>query len=850
MDLPSWVTQQNLGTYSQDYSFDLNPIIITFAAGPANSVRLINGSLPTGLSWSKVNNTVVIIGVAQPSFSDINARFTLRITQSNGAIADRTFYLTLTALAQAPSWLGQDTFLGYQSNSEIGTYQLVAIPPQGQHVTYSLLSAPIGMTINSITGLLSYDANAIVSNSTVLFNVLATGSTAGSDIDLTIDVVIPPSNPQWVTGSGSLGTFAGEDFIEINLEATDVTGATVTYMLTSSDPEFPLTLDSDGFLYGRVPNPVFETLWSFTVSATSVNGSVLRIFSISVVPSALYSLLTWISDSNLGIINEAEYVEIPIKATTRRNSPLIYNVTGGLLPPHLMIDRSQGTLVGYCEFTAVDKIYNFDVSVTDGYQTITKTFSISVKKRYGDQFFGAYIPLTGFLRQDWQGDAANVRVREPGTRNFSTITNPVDPPYMNIINGIVTGYETADQIVSNVMPWFHTLDLQLGSVNNSTIQTDGMSTLYRHIVDAQQGANLTVYSQAVYNTNVETNGIVYPISIENLRQAFAGTKTYVTGGSGTGAVLSPVLDWSTGAVTDVNIISSGQGYLIPPQVTVNGLGTGAVIQAILGVVSIKISGSGRGWSVGDQIAIPGIANTYASVSVVNVGVNGSIVAARLSERGDYRQVSSQPSLYVAQGDAYAYISPTWGVVSTRVINGGQDYQCGINLSCRGTEILPNWQLVYFPMMEIGDLPYIVAGLGSELLNTESSTLWGIPWDPNYIVFQWQGIKWLGTTSFDFETTTFDGDTTRFQETEDAKITIFDEDQTIFNENLTTFDYNDPLTYDLQQVWGSTLIDQGTTVFDLYATIFDQYGPRTYSNTRLRKWIAMQNRVYSGNNVVI
>ena len=849
MDFPSWITGADLGSFSQDYSFDLSPLSLLFSSGPTNTVRLINGSLPDGLQWQKAGNSVKITGVAAPSLAAILARFTFRVTQSNGAIADRTFFITLNPIAEAPSWANQDNFLGYQGNTEIKTYQLVAIPPQGQHVTYSLLTTPTGMSLNSQSGQLTYNAAVITSNSDINFNVSAAGSNAASDIALQISVVISPLAPRWVTDSGSIGTYAGEDFIEFNLEATDVTGATVTYTLSSFDSGFPLSLSSDGLLYGRPSNPLTETLWNFTVQATSVNGTTSRVFSLSVLPSELFSLLAWQTDSELGIITEAEYAEIFVTATTRRNTPLLYNISGGLPPPHLMIDRSQGKLIGFIEFTAVTKTYHFDITVTDGYQSLTKTFSLTVKKKYGNQYFGAYIPITGDLRQQSLVDIANVRVRTPGAQTFNSVQYPIDPPSMSIINGLVTGYSTADQISSNVSPWLHTLDLQFGSVGASTKIPYNSSMLYRNIQDSQSGSNASVYSQAVYNTNVQTNGIVYPISIDNLRYAFSLNNPLVLGGSGNGAVISPVLDWTTGALSGVQIINSGSGYLLPPETVVNGSGQGAEVRAILGLADFSISGPGRGWAVGDVLAIPGIANTYAELTVSSVGTNGSVSTANITVQGDYSQVSASSSVYISNGDAYVYIKPTWGIVDCEIINQGTGYQCGIAINTQGGEILPKWQLSYYPILELGKIPFIVGNDAAKLLNTETNTLWGTKWDPNYIVFQWQGIKWLGTTSFDQDITTFDGGTTNFEETEDSKVTVFDSDVTIFDSDLTVFDTFDPLTYDLQQVWGSTLIDSGTTVFDLYATIFDELGPRLYSNTRLRKWLAINNRIYSGNNVV-
>ena len=167
----------------------------------------------------------------------------------------------------------------------------------------------------------------------------------------------------------------------------------------------------------------------------------------------------------------------------------------------------------------------------------------------------------------------------------------------------------------------------------------------------------------------------------------------------------------------------------------------------------------------------------------------------------------------------------------------------------GGEILPAWQTTYFTAIEVGEIPIFTANVAVNVLNYETTTLWGTPWQPTIMVMQWQGLRWLGSTTFDNNNTTWDGNNTRFQDTAGPLETVFDDNTEIFDNGTTIFDYQDPIAYDLYQVWGSTLVDAGTTVFDLYSTIFDSLGPRTYSNTRLQKWITTQNRIYSGNNAV-
>lgn len=855
MDFPNWTTSSDLGTYDQDYSFDLNPLILSFSADLSSKVFRLNGDLPAGLSWVKIGSSIAISGVCKPRAQRIESRITFRIQQTNGAIADRTFFMAIIPPSVGPSWAGQDRFLGYQSTTQLGTYQLRAIPPQGQHVIYSLVTSPTGMNINPITGILTYDASNVVGNQTVGFNVRAQGSTVSNDIDLAIGVVSSGLEPRWVTAAGAIEnpsggiTFPGNEFIEVNVQADPVIETNMVYSLVSSGPGFPLTISQTGSVYGLLPNPLSEQTYEFSANATTMYGTNVRSFSVTVVPSELYSRLVWITDGDLGSIEEGQYVEIPFVAKTIDNRVIVYNVTGGMLPPHLLIQRTAGKLFGFCEYHPVNKVYYFDITATDGYQYVTKQFKLEVKKKYSDQFFGAYIPLTGPLRDRWSTENDLVRVREPGSSVIRSIEDPIDPPYLNIINGLITNYDTPEELVSNAAPWLHTLDLRFGTATGSNVLIDGQGTLFRNIVDLQSGANTSVYSSSVYNTNVQTSGLVTPINIENIRLAWGKNRGYIGGGSGNGTMLSPVIDWSDGSISSIDVIRPGAGYRSRPEITVTGSGVNGRLLARVGLISLKVVDTGQGWNLGDAVEVPGNADTSkAVIRITNVDVNGSVSDFAVDDPGDYLQISSSYDLVITKGSASMVIRPVWGVVGVDVIDGGLGYQCGIELGFIGGEILPAWQRTYYPVMEIGNIQPTVLKDASDILNGYGF-IYGVPWQPSYMVMQWQGLRWFGETTFDDDLTSFDGRSTSFQETEDPSITVFDRDQTIFDSDHTVFDVRDPLAYDLFDSWGSTLIDGGSTVFDLYSTVFDALGPRRTSRTSVKRWITMQNRVYSGNNVV-
>ena len=855
MNYPEWVTPANLGTFSQDYGFEINPVIIEYSAGLNSVVSQINGSLPVGLRLEKSANIIRILGACEQVENNINVQFTLRITQTNGSIADRTYYMLLTAVADAPSWSSQLEFLGYQNTTLPQNYQLVATAPAGQYVTYSIQSVSVtppilvSTSINPITGVLTCDASNVIVNNTIIDITIRASTTAFSDITCSIEVITVPGAPEWVTPAGSLGTYSGDDFIEINLLAKDLNNNPVTYELISDPNTVPVSVAQDGLLYGRLPNVIVETYYTIVVMATST-GTSTRTFTLVVMPSASTSLLQWVSNADLGYINDGSYASIPMNAVTKRNRLIIYNLSGGSIPPNMIINKTTGALEGFCEYHAISKNYTFDISATDGYQTITKQFTLRVEKLYNDIFFGVSVPLMGQERTKWILDAANVRIREPGTKIFDSFYNIENPPALNVIRGVLTNYDNGDEIFNEISPWLHQFDLQFGQASNTAI-TSNNTMVYRHINDYQYGSNLTVYSSSVFNTNVQTNGIVNPISIGNIRRSIAANRLFVDSGSGTGVVLSPNLNWSTGSISSVSVINPGENYTSPPKIKITGSGDGATLRAMLGLVNLNILNAGENWIVGDVVEIKtGIANSYARITITNVNNIGGIVSFVIDYPGDYIQVPSVDTTTLEK-DSETFFSAKfiWGITSVDVISGGSNYQNLISFDTSGSEILPWWQKIYAADVSVGNINGISGSTASNLLNSSVDIVYGNRWRPNYVVFYWEGIRWTGSSTFDVEQTTFDGNTTGFEETESAYQTIFDDQLTYFEQNYTTFDYIDPLEYDQASIWGRTIFDDLLTIFDYYSTVFDRAMPRKTSKTVYRKLVRVNNKVYSGNNAV-
>jgi hypothetical protein len=848
MDEPAWITLSNLGSYDQNHSFDLSPIVLSYSAGSGSKVTNLNGKLAEGLQWQQIVGAVEITGAATASSTDIDSTVTFRITQPDGQIADRTFSLKLAAEKESPSWALQPGFLGYQSNTQVQTYQLHAEPPPNNLVIYEVEDTRPIFSIDRNLGILSVNPTGYTTNANLQVVVRATADLTGAysnvAVDLGIVSILGP--PRWVSSSLDFPTYYSTDFVEMQLRAEDPIGIDVSYNLVSQTTGLGLVLSNDGVLHGTLPYVTHNTIYSLTARCTGHGGSSDCTFLLEVLPSIIDTPISWVSEADLGSIIEGDYVSLDILAMTDVSHLIIYNVTGGMLPPHLMLGTTDGRIQGCCEYHAISKTYFFDITATIyGLDiSITKTFKVTVEKRYADQFLKLYIPLENGIKDTLITDSGNVRVREPGTIIYDTISNISGTPELSLINGVITDYDGPDQVVQAISPWMNELSLAIGPAGNTYQTGSQISSLFRMVVDYQRGANLTALSHSVMVD------LVYPISIENIRQSLEDKYNFVSSGNGTELNLIPIIDYNDGSIKDLIIAEPGSEFLMPPEIQIYGSGTGAEAKLVLGLTDAVIIDGGSRWNVGDLVYLRSqTASIPAVLEVTAIGNFGEITAFTIINNGDYSQVPFNTPIYSSNLYSYVILSCTWGVVAAKIISSGTGYECNVSVQYSSGEILPYWQDVYFPAIYIGNIPQSTAGLASELLNAEPSTLFGTPLPAKNLVLQWQGLRWLGETTFEDDLTTFDGMATRFQETETPYETVFDKNKMSFDTGMTLFDWQDGMYYDLFQVWGSTLIDSGTTIFDLYSTIFDTLRPKPYSNTRLQKLIPLLTKTYTSSNAI-
>jgi hypothetical protein len=247
---------------------------------------------------------------------------------------------------------------------------------------------------------------------------------------VTVDhVSVAPKVGQWFTLEYYLEG-AGEDTYQIiNVEQLSTTRyrLTLTTKLLISIPnntafyigslsKLPIGVNFDpvtGDVYGMVPyQPAVTEQFKFTVAAARPGDTNLETISTSktfnlIILGNIHSQITWISNSNLGVIPADYTCTLSVLATTTIASAVVtYTVVDGNLPTGLTL-KSDGEIIGIpnqfnnsltntkgiISFdldlttfdrtkTTFDRIYKFVVEAADqyGYSAIRKEFAITISK--------------------------------------------------------------------------------------------------------------------------------------------------------------------------------------------------------------------------------------------------------------------------------------------------------------------------------------------------------------------------------------------------------------------------------------------------------------------------------------
>lgn len=847
--VPAWDTPADLGTFTETHSFNLEPLSLRFGAESGATVALINGSLPSGLSWTRVGDTISISGESAAISDTVLGSFTFRIRNTNGTVADRTFRLTITPEPVLPSWERQPTFLGYVASGSQGRFKVTATVPGTTPPLYGIsYSLDPRFSMDGAAGVLSYAAGDEPYNVSKSCTISATSAGGTATLGCSIIVVALDSQPMWITTSDTQVMPRGTT-LELRLEAFDPQGRIVVYSIASADPGFPFALDPDGLLYGEAPMVDQDTTWSATFTAEILDHPAISSdlsIEFKVTRTNTAGTLTWRSaTTDWPSIPCGQPATYDIGATSTRTPTVLHGIVGGQVPLGLLLDKVQGRLTGFVEYHPIDKDYWFDIKATDGVDTMHRTIHMRVQATLPYQFADLSMPLTGDVRDAWIR-TTNALLSDPqNIANVSVESNQFLAPSMSIIRGLDHTADYMETLMARVSGQLQQLRLGIGPSGLALTGDQGDMLLYREVMDPQVGAAGSASHQGSPPT-------ILPPSLVNIRTAFAGAMGFASAGGGSGAAGIARINPEDGSITAILITAEGSGYINSPQVIISGSGTGAIAAARTCVQEATVRDRGSGWTIGQRFHLEvGSYERPAELVVIGVDPTGALKQVMIADGGVYHRMPVGKINITDGASALAAITLDLGVCDVVITAGGTGYGSDTVVSFGGTEMLDGWQAAWSPVLPMAR---IAPGRANAVIASDtasvSALLDGQIWQADTAVLEMQGMYWQGSTTFDGGETTWDGGTTRCEETLEPRETILDHGLLTFDQSATALDRGPNTPRDARDNWGLTTIDGGMTAFEYYATIFDAVPETTRreSGTIVRRVVHLTQPQVSGNNI--
>jgi hypothetical protein len=513
-------------------------------------------------------------------------------------LADRTFTITVTG-PDAPrfttpagtvaTYFDGSQVLGLQIDytdtdpDEIIVIRLIAgqLPPGLTLSTSGLISgfiapdtstnAPVNFTYEFVLEITDGVNSDLRTFNIVVYN---RNSMTADNTDLTSDNtfvtadVTPVRIPILLTPQGSIGTVKNNNFFAFQFDGIDLDGDPIGYILVLSSDEVPgLTLDLEsGWLYGYIPDlGLTENVYEFQIEVYKLNDPIYisEPYSYSLtVTGDINGEIIWETPSNLGTIVNGATSTLYVRAVNRGGLALQYQLLSGSdssLPQGLQLLPS-GEIAGRCSFntftldngtttfdvtpqngisrpTTFDLVFSFVVQVTslNGVVNVTRTFSITVIRRYQTPYNNLYVQamppeddreLINSLLQNSDVFIPDLIYR-PTDLNFGVATRVI---YMHAFGLTPT---TLEDYYSSLYENHYWKNLVLGNIEVAQARNAQGEVIYEVVYsrvidnllnDAGQSVSKQVNLAFPINETDSTEiSVVYPNSLINMRDQVIDT---------------------------------------------------------------------------------------------------------------------------------------------------------------------------------------------------------------------------------------------------------------------------------------------------------------------------------------
>ncbi len=298
----------------QSMGFDLNGDALSYvlAAGPAGMT--INAS--TGLvNWTPT-----------PS-SPAGATVSLQVYDSGGSFTTQTYLITVSGVAQPPAFVGLPAEVNGKEGVSI-SIAVTAVDPAGLTLAYWADNLPPGALFDPVRQVLQW--TPAYGEAGTYLNVMFTASDGTRRVSQDVTIVVMP-NPQPPTLlAPPLVTGQDGSPIQVQLQASDVSGAPLTYSATGLPGG--ATLDPATGLFHWTPGYTQEGIYKVSVSASDGKASTTREIDLVVLHADAAPVFQSAASFQVLENQQLEFLATAYDANNPGFVPPTRNSDGSLLP--------------------------------------------------------------------------------------------------------------------------------------------------------------------------------------------------------------------------------------------------------------------------------------------------------------------------------------------------------------------------------------------------------------------------------------------------------------------------------------------------------------------------------------
>ena len=546
MAQPIWTTPAgDQGIFSSNV-----PTTLAFVATPVEpaktiSYKLLNGSLPAGLSLNSL--TGIVSGTTAGVTSNVKSTFTLRAIDDLGGFRDRTFSATVQT-AGFPRFTKQAGLILTVQDSVYTDYQIKYSTPIEDPALQVILTAgslPPGLYMNNkgrITGYasppLSSLGNPITRTYYFSLTLISTLGNTFANYEIKVrnyalsNPGIKPRIPVILNYYPEIlpvpKTDSYYDYYIVNNPTPIIqSGSKFAYKIIGKDFDYDnLTYYYSDLPLGLVGDPVtgwitgvptigskgFST-YKFTAYVTkNSNGLKSEVFTFSfTVFNQVKQDISWITDSNLGIITNNELSTLSVQASSAQE--LTYRLIDGKLPANLSLNTS-GELIGRVAYQPKDTLtalgdtisYTFTIeAIALNYPLVNsqKTFTVNVYQYFDAPTENIYFKATPSLNDrtivnSLLTDASLIPddyIYRPTDINFGKATD------VTFVHAYGMNASTIEQYVAAIQKNHYNRNVTLGPLKTAVARDDLGNIIYE-----------VVYSE-IKDDLVNSNGVSIPQEI-------------------------------------------------------------------------------------------------------------------------------------------------------------------------------------------------------------------------------------------------------------------------------------------------------------------------------------------------